>query len=238
MRFLRIAIIIIIVAVLGTFIYLSAESDPQQLLFNLLEQWESNYTWIILIIFAIILFSTLTGLPVLYLSVALGFFMGYLPGLALAWVFNFLAVMASFYMVRSLYSAYFKKRYGRKKLIQRINNKISKYGFWTVAVTRSVYFIPTNIINFSFPLSKISTPQYVIGTMLGLIPESLINISTGYLLKHEMMLMHDPQQNILKILVIGASLILMMGAFIFFRYRKNRSKGPGIKEYVPLLDEE
>ena len=189
-----------------------------------LEYLESHLFYLVTVIFVLTLLSTLTGLPVLYLSVALGFFIPYLPALALAWVIHLIAVMTTFYMIRKVYSAYFREKYGNKKGIKRINKRIKKYGFLTVALSRSVYFIPTNIINFSFPLSRITTKQYLLGTMTGLVPECLINVTTGYLLKQQLQLLDAPQQNMLKIVLIGLFLLFMAALFLFLRFRKKRAE--------------
>jgi uncharacterized membrane protein YdjX (TVP38/TMEM64 family) len=170
--------------------------------------------------------------------VALGFFIPYLPALALAWTMQLFAVMTTFFLIRRVYYVYFRKRYGEKKLIRRINKRIKKYGFWTVALTRGVYFIPTNIINFSFPLSRITTRQYLAGTMAGLVPECLINVSTGYLLRHQLLLMDEPQQNMMKIIFSGAFLLLMAVSFLSLRYRKKRAAKTRLKKIVPLLEEQ
>lgn len=237
MKLLRFTIITLILLGLGAFIYFSSGTDPQQWLLEFMEKWDSRYLWIILIIFVITLLSTLTGLPVLYLGVALGFFMAYLPALALAWVINVIAVMAAFFMIRKVFSSYFRQKYGDKKLILRINRAITKYNFWTVAFTRSIYIIPTNLINFSFPLSKISGRHYFLGTLLGLIPESLINVSTGYLLKHELLLMTSPGENLIKIIIIGSALLAMTGGFLLLRYTRRRRASSSIEEIVPLLED-
>jgi uncharacterized membrane protein YdjX (TVP38/TMEM64 family) len=238
MKFLRITIITIIILALVGFIYFTAGNDPQQMLLGSLQYLESHLFYLVAVIFVITLLSTLTGLPVLYLSVALGFFIPYLPALALAWVIHLIAVMTTFYMIRKVYSAYFREKYGNKKGIKRINKRIKKYGFLTVALSRSVYFIPTNIINFSFPLSRITTLQYLLGTMTGLVPECLINVTTGYLLKQQLQMLDAPQQNILKIVLIGLFLLFMAALFLFLRFRKKRAERLKLKKIVPLLEDE
>ncbi len=222
MKYLRIAIIALIVLMLVAFFYFTLDNDPQSMLLDSIEEWRQKYIWIVLIIFGITLVSTATGLPVLYLGVALGFFLRYLPALIFAWAINLVAIMGTYWIVNKVYSDYFKERYGDKKFIRKINQRIEKYGFWTVAFSRSVYIIPTNIINFSFPLSKISTKDYLKGTMIGLIPEVLLNVSTGYMIRHGILLMGSPEQNLIKILVIAGFIILLGLLFIFLRYRKNR----------------
>ena len=238
MKFLRITIITVIVLIMAGFVIFASRNDPQQHLISSMEFLANQQFYLVLAIFIITLLSTLTGLPVLYLGVALGFFIPYLPALAIAWIIQLVAVMTTFFMVRKIYYSYFQRKYGGKKLIRRINKRIRKYGFLTVALTRGVYFIPTNIINFSFPLSRITTRQYLAGTMSGLVPECLINVSTGYLLRQQLLLMDEPQQNMIKILLSGGFLLLMAGLFLFLRYRKNRADKSRLKKIIPLLKEQ
>jgi|GEM_PF-2845393 len=237
MRTLRISIVFFIILVLSGFFYISTEIDPQQFIIQLFENAEKQYVLIALVIAALTIFSTMTGLPVFYLSVALGFFLPLLPALGLAWFINLVAVMTTFWMVKHVFLESFKRRYGNKKMVRKINRRVKKHGLWTVAATRSVYFIPTNIINFSFPLSRISTRQYLSGTMIGLVPEMLINVGTGYLLKNHLMLMSTPQQNLLKLVVSGTALVLIIAVLLFLRSRKRRLQQAKIDAYVPLPDD-
>lgn len=238
MKFARIAVIVIVFVSVILFSWYTAGTDTRQLVIGSLEAWEEHLHWIILVVSGLIVVSTLAGLPVLYLSIALGFFLPWLPAMAVAWTINLLAVMATFIMVRRLYYVYFRKKYGDKRIIRGINRRIGKYGLWTVAVTRAVYFIPTNIINFSFPLSRITLRKYMTGTMIGLVPESVINVGTGYLLRHEILLLEDPGNNFWQIVFIAAVLLLITALLIFLRYRKKRNARIRLGEVVPLLDEQ
>jgi len=238
MRTLRITIVFFIILVLSGFFYISTEIEPQQFILDLFENAERKYAAIALVIAALTVFSTLTGLPVFYLSVALGFFLPLFPAFGLAWFINLVAVMTAFWMLKHVFLESFKRRYGDKKMIRKINRRIKKHGLWTVAATRSVYIIPTNIINFSFPLSKISTRQYLVGTMIGLVPETLINVGTGYLLKNHLMLMNSPQQNMLKLVISGTALLLIVAVLLFMRHRKKRIEKARLSEFVPLPEQD
>jgi len=66
-----------------------------------------------------------------------------------------------------------------------------------------IIFVATNVINFSFPLSNISIRPYLVGTAIGLIPETLLNVVTGYLIKHEVILLSAPETRTWQALVIG-----------------------------------
>ena len=224
MKQLRIIIIAFILLTVGAFIWLTAGTDAQTLLFERIVLTDQRIVFLVILICAFTLLSTLTGLPILYLSMAIGFLLNFTPAMLICWGVNVLAVMASFFMVRSAFTEYFREKYGEKKLIKRINKRIGNYGLWTVVFSRAIYIIPTNLINFSFPLSSISTRSYLVGTMIGLIPECLINVLTGYLIKHEVILLSTPETRTWQAAVIGAFILLLLLVFILLRVRQNRRK--------------
>jgi uncharacterized membrane protein YdjX (TVP38/TMEM64 family) len=220
----RIIIVVFILITVGLFIWLTAGSDPETILFERLMVLDQRHIYLVLLLCAFTLLSTLTGLPVFYLGMAIGFLLNFTPALLICWIVNIVAVMATYYMVRFAFTSYFKERYGKKKLIGRINKRIQKYGPWTVVFSRAIYIIPTNIINFSFPLSNISTRSYLVGTLIGLIPECLLNVITGYLIKHEVILLASPETRTWQALVIGGFILLFTVVFILLRVRQNRRK--------------
>lgn len=224
MKTLRIVIIAIIIIAIGAFVWITAGSDAQSLFFERIMITDQRIASLVLLLIAITLLSTLTGLPILYLSMAIGFLMNFTPALLICLGVNLISVMATFYMVRKAFTGYFQEKYGQKKLIQRIDKRIEKYGLWTVVFSRGIYIIPTNVINFSFPLSTISPRAYLLGTAIGLVPECVINVLTGYLIKHEVILLSAPETRTWQALVIGAFILLFVLAFILLRVRQNRRK--------------
>ena len=224
MKQLRIIIIAFILLTVAAFIWLTAGNDAQTLLFERIVLADQRIVFLVLMICALTLLSTLTGLPILYLSMAIGFLLNFTPAILICWGVNILAVMASFFMVRSAFTEYFKEKYGEKKLIKRINKRIGTYGLWTVVFSRAIYIIPTNLINFSFPLSSISSRSYLVGTMIGLIPECLINVLTGYLIKHEVILLSAPETRTWQAAFIGAFILLLLFVFVLLRVRHKRKK--------------
>jgi len=223
-RALRITIIIFILITVGTFIFLTAGTDAETLLFERFLVLDQRTMLLVLAICSFTLLSTLTGLPILYLSIALGFLLNLTPALLLCWAMNFISVMATFYLVRFAFTSYFEERYGQKKLIQRINKRIHKYGLWTVVFSRGIYIIPTNVINFSFPLSNISTRTYLFGTLIGLIPETVLNVLTGYLIKHEVILLSAPETRTWQAIVIGGFILIFFLVFFILKVRQKRRK--------------
>jgi uncharacterized membrane protein YdjX (TVP38/TMEM64 family) len=231
---LRIIIIAFILLAVGTFIWLTAGTDAKSLLFERIVLTDQRIVFLVILICALTLLSTLTGLPILYLSMAIGFLLNFTPALIICWGVNVLAVMASFFMVRSAFTEYFREKYGEKKLIKRINLKIGSYGLWSVVFSRAIYIIPTNLINFSFPLSSITTRSYLVGTMIGLIPECLINVLTGYLIKHEVILLSTPETRTWQAAIIGAFILLLLLVSILLRLRQNRRKKYSALKEIPF----
>lgn len=224
MKQLRIVIILFILISVGIFIWLTAGTDAQTLLFERIAGGDQHIVLLVLLICALTLLSTLSGLPILYLSMALGFLLNVAPALLICWGVNVLSVMASFVMVRSLFSDYFREKYGKKKMIKRINKGVGKYGLWSIVFSRSIYIIPTNLINFSFPLSSITSRSYLVGTTIGLIPECLINVLTGYLIKHEIILLASPEIHTLQASIVGGFLVLLLLLYVGLKIRQNRRK--------------
>ena len=224
LRYLRIIIIVLILAAIGAFIWFTAGSDPEVLLLERLTLAEQHLVPAVLILCGLTLLCTFTGLPILYISLAMGFILGFAPAMLICWGINIVAVMATFYLVRLVFHDYFNERYGQKKMIRRINKRIGKYGLWTVAFSRGIYILPTNIINFSFPLSNISQRSYLMGTIIGLLPECLINVLTGYLIKHEIILLSSPETRTWQALVIGGFILLFALVFIILTIRQKRRK--------------
>ena len=99
--------------------------------------------------------------------------------------------------------------------------------------SRGIYIIPTNVINFSFPLSSISPRAYVLGTAIGLVPECLINVLTGYLLKHEVILLTASDTRSWQAWIVGAFILLFVLMFILLRMRQNRRKKFKVLEQIP-----
>jgi uncharacterized membrane protein YdjX (TVP38/TMEM64 family) len=230
----RILIIAFILIAIGVFVWLTAGSDAQSMLFERIEVGDQRIIFLVLVISALTLLSTLTGLPIFYLSMAMGFLLTLAPALLICWGVNVLSVMATFFMVRTAFTDYFQEKYGEKKLIKRINKRIGKYGFWTLVFSRGIYIIPTNIINFSYPLSTITSRSYLTGTAIGLIPECVINVLTGYLIKHEVILLASPETKSWQAIIVGGFIVLLLLVFVLLRIRQKRRKKYSSLKGIPF----
>jgi uncharacterized membrane protein YdjX (TVP38/TMEM64 family) len=233
MRQLRIIIIAFILLAVAAFVWYTAGNDPETLLLERLEVADQHLVLLVFLLSAFILLSTLSGLPVFYLGVAMGFLMQFTPALLVNLVANLAAIMGTFYLVRYAFSDYFQSKFGKKKLIRRINKRIAKYGLWTVVFSRAVYIIPTNLINFSLPLSRISTRAYFLGTLLGLLPECVLNVLSGYMIKHGVIQLSSPGGHRWHALLVGGFILLFAIVFILLHIRQKRRKKYRLLKPVP-----
>ena len=108
MKLLRILILVSILLAAGAFLWLTAGTDAQTLLFDRLVLSHERLAYLVVVLCVLTLLSTLTGLPILYLSMAMGFLLKLAPALLICWGVNLLSVMVAFRMVRSAFTGYFQ----------------------------------------------------------------------------------------------------------------------------------
>jgi hypothetical protein len=111
-KYLRIIIIAFIPVAIGVYLWVTAGSDAGDLLLERLNLASRNLALVVMLLFALTLLSTLTGLPVFYINLAMGFILTFVPALLFSWAANIIAVMATYYMVRLLFLDYFRDKYG------------------------------------------------------------------------------------------------------------------------------
>ncbi len=224
MKLLRFLIIFIIILGTGLFIWLTAGNEPEALLMERMDGAHEKLLSLVLLLSVFTLLSTLAGLPVFYIALTMGFLLHLGPALLLAWTINLLSVTVTFFMVRLAFHDYFQEKIGKRKLISRINKRIQKYGLWTVVISRGIYILPTVLINYSFPLSRIRPRAYILGTAIGLVPECLINVLSGYLIKHELVLLSSPETRNWQALVVGIFILITLLTLVGLRLRQNQRK--------------
>lgn len=226
MKVLRILFLLLLLFSIAAFITLAARQDPETWLFETIGLIDDHPAFLILIISLLTMVFTLTGLPVFYLAMALGYVFGFGGGSILAWLINLLSVALTFAAVRYLFSDYFRKLAERKKFLDRLNGGLEKYGTWYVAFSRAIYLIPTNIINYGFALTRIRGRNFLAGTAIGLVTESVINAGAGALLKKEVPLLHS-DLSLLRLLIIAGSVLLLLVLFLLFKNRQDKKNRPG-----------
>lgn len=88
-----------------------------------------------------------------------------------------IGAMISFLMARRLGRSYVEKRFvNRIKRLDQYNKHLKNDGFLTILFLRFILLIPYEVVNIAAGLSRVGTPQFLAGTMLGIIPGAILTI--------------------------------------------------------------
>ena len=88
-----------------------------------------------------------------------------------------IGALISFWVSRTLGRDYIERKIiHRIKWLEHYDEHLEKRGFLTVLFLRLITLMPFEIVNIAAGFSRVSTPAYFFGTLLGIIPGILITI--------------------------------------------------------------
>ncbi len=106
-----------------------------------------------------------------------GFFFGLYMGAIYNIAATILACLVGFSLSRYAFKEAFEKRYYHH--IKNIESKIEKNGFYYFLTLRFIMVVPYFLINISAGISRVSFKDFLLSTLLGVIPSSLIYANGG-----------------------------------------------------------
>ncbi len=124
----------------------------------------------------------ITGIPRVFFTILAGYVYGVFYGFLFAWVATIAGLFVSFVNIRFLFKESFKKKFGSKKFVKKLDVFIEKYNFWSVIVLRAAYIFPSSFLNYTYGITSIKTHQYMLGSAIGFIPVVMFNVVVGYFL--------------------------------------------------------
>ncbi len=137
---------------------------------------------ILLVLIVLCTISTILSLPTLYFFMAIGYFYGIVWGTLIAHILLVLSTGITFYIYRNNFRTRKIEALANNKWAKKINAGLGSNQLITILFTRAVYIIPYNVQNLIYALGSIKLKDYIIGTLLGGIPFTIINVSLGYFL--------------------------------------------------------
>ncbi|MBN2545551.1 MAG: VTT domain-containing protein [Spirochaetes bacterium] len=135
-----------------------------------------------LIIIVFFVGLNLIGMPNVFFVFLSGYLYGFYYGFILGYIGTILGFTFSFISVRYFFQDLFLKKYGKNKLVLKIEEYTEKYKAWSILFFRVVFAIPYSIQNIAYALTKINFLIYFIFSLIGCIPQTLIFVLLGYLL--------------------------------------------------------
>jgi|GEM_PF-3901376 len=186
-------------------------------LYQILNLVNNNLELSALVFSVILVVFSVLNLPTFYFSILFGYLYGFIPGLLISLVSRTLGVILAYYNIHFLFFDVFTKRYGQQKQIQRINALVEEKGFSAIVILRSLYVFPTSFLNAAFSISKIKPSAYFVGSAIGLLPTSIINVSMGYFIKEGKQLSDQP---LLIGLTVTITLLLIVFSLLYMRKLK------------------
>ena len=151
--------------------------------FDLLTEMEQRVArrfWLVLASF-VLTFALLSAvaLPIgsLFCLVG-GYLFGITPGFAASLIGSMAGATLTFFLVRSMGAARLRERLSQSR-IDRLLKLLERDATWYLIVLRIVPVAPFFVINAAAALAWISGPRFILATLAGLIPTTLIYAAVG-----------------------------------------------------------
>jgi uncharacterized membrane protein YdjX (TVP38/TMEM64 family) len=116
--------------------------------------------------------ATAVGLPGSVLTIAGGAIFGFELGVLLNWLGASIGAVLAYLLARSLGTDAVHRLLGRRA--SRLDALTNAHGFTTVLRLRLFPVVPFNLLNFASGLAGVRLRDYVLGTLLGLIPGTAV----------------------------------------------------------------
>ena len=123
-------------------------------------------------IFTYVILAVL-GLPIVIHTLAGGVVFGLVWGTIWSAIAATLGAIGAFYLTRYVFQDWAISKFGKHKLLEKINRSIENNAFELVLALRFTPIAPFNIINFLLALTPVKIDTYTIATFIGVIPGSI-----------------------------------------------------------------
>jgi uncharacterized membrane protein YdjX (TVP38/TMEM64 family) len=125
--------------------------------------------------------ATVAMLPASPLTLAAGFVWGPLLGTAIVSPASVAGATAAFLVGRKLARARVERALRGNRLFAAVDAAIGGNGFKVVALLRLSPLFPFNLLNYALSLSRVRTRDYVLGSLVGMIPGTFLYVYLGSL---------------------------------------------------------
>lgn len=155
---------------------------PVEQLMTELQAWvDQNRRWSMLAMTVVLVVGILVMFPSSLLMMLSGFLFGVIKGFLVVWIATFFASTAAFLIARKLARPLVARRIASKPSFMAIDRAIRRKGFFVVLLTRLIMVLPFPALNYSHGLTDVRLRDYVLGTMIGMVPGIFLFVFLGTL---------------------------------------------------------
>lgn len=134
-----------------------------------------NSTWIALSILTILFVSL--GLPILVPVVLASMLFNVTIASFIICINMFIGASFAFFISRWLGKKYVEETFiSKNKYLQSFDQKLENHGFYTILISRLIFIIPFEFVNFLSGVSKVKFKQYFFATVIGATPGMILTI--------------------------------------------------------------
>ncbi|AFZ36447.1 SNARE associated Golgi family protein [Stanieria cyanosphaera PCC 7437] len=126
--------------------------------------------WSIPAFLGIYLLATLVGLPAIFLFLAAGSLFGFNKGVFLVSLADTLSASACYGLGRTIARKRIKQWLIKRPQFAQLDHAVAQKGWKIVFLTRLSPFLPSNILNYGFSLTRIDFWHYIFFSWLGMLP--------------------------------------------------------------------
>lgn len=119
--------------------------------------------------------------PGLIFTLLAGYLFGPLLGSLVVISGTVIGASCAFMIARQLFSAFFQRVLQRNPTFAVIAESVAHDGWKTVMLTRTIPLFPFKLSNYCFGVIPVSLREFALGTLLGVIPLTVTNVSLGAL---------------------------------------------------------
>jgi uncharacterized membrane protein YdjX (TVP38/TMEM64 family) len=220
MRRLRLLIFLLVLVAL----VFAAWQLPLERLMTDLQAWVAdNPRWSFLALAGFIAVGILLMLPASLLMMLSGFLFGIAKGFAAVWLATLFASTGAFLLARTFARPMVERRIARKASFGIIDKAIRRKGFFVVLLTRLILVLPFPALNYTHGLTDVRLRDYVLGTMIGMVPAILLFVYLGTLAADVADIIHGRvtlEGGHLAAVVAGTAVVLVAAVLIGLAARK------------------
>jgi uncharacterized membrane protein YdjX (TVP38/TMEM64 family) len=119
--------------------------------------------------------------PGLILTMAAGVLFGVLKGSLIVYLSSTASVTAAFLVSRYLARDLVARKIAGNRIILLLDRAVGSEGWKIVGLTRLSPFLPYNVLNYAFGLTRVSFRDYVLASFFGMMPLSTFYVYLGSL---------------------------------------------------------